>query len=335
MKPYDIHRYLQGKKELSRVYLVYGEETFLIDETVAQLKARFLDPKITSLNLNAFSGKDADIKRVASSIGAAPMMGDHRLVIVGHIDQAKKSAREKLIPYITSPPKTVYQIYTASKINGREKFYAAVKKNGMTVECKPLYDNQVPRWIESQFQKIGKKIDSRAIQQLHLSVGSQLYDLANEIEKLDIYTQDKKVVTSDHVAFVVGKWRVNSVFDLQKMLGNRQAGEAMVLMRKIIERGEPPVKIVSVLMYFYLGLIKVHTLLKHQTSRSDIAKKARINPYFIGETMTRAKRFRREELEHNLSLLYQVDLALKTSSVPVDALMERLAYQLCAKIGER
>ncbi len=330
MKAIEFLAYLK-KSKLDLVLLIYGEESLLIDETVGALRKKLVDPATSAFNLDIFDGEKADIGRILSAITSWPMIGQHRVVIVRNVEQLNKADRDRLLPYIQKPPSTTYQIYTAAKINGREKFYATAKTIGAEVECKPLYDNQIPQWLQGRFSQIGKQIVSQAGQRLHLSVGNDLYDLANEIEKLDIYTGDRKNITLEDVEFIVGKWRVNTIYDLQRKIGERLPGDAMALMRHLVLNGEAPIKIIVSLMYFFLQLTKVKALLKEQTPRPELAGKIGVNPFFVDDLINQAKRFKEAELERSFSLLYAVDLELKTSAGVPEALMERLVYELCAR----
>ncbi len=327
-KPYEVlNKIKQG--QIDRMYVLHGAEPFLVDEIVDLLLANLVDPGTAAFNLDVFNGKNADVKSIGSILPSMPMMGEHRVVVVRQIDQMKKTDRDLLIPYVEKPPSSAYQIYTAEKLNGREKFYATAKKTATMVSCDPLYENKIPQWIKTRFKIIDKQIDPIAVDKLHQSVGTNLYDLANEIEKLDIYTQDRNLITVKDVEFIVGSWRVNTVFELQKKIGARQTGDALVLVRKILSNGEPPLKIVAFLTYFFTSLLKVKILRQKKMDSRSIAGQAGMNPFFVDEAIKQADRYKESELERNFSLLYEIDLQLKTSAGVPEALMERLVFQLC------
>lgn len=332
MKAYEFSGYLK-KGKIDRVILIHGDESFLMDEVVGHLYKTLVDPATKDFNLDVFKGDDADVRTVSSVVASWPMIGQHRVVIVRHIDRMNKSNRDKMLPFIEKPPDTTYQIFTATKINKRDKFFAAAIKNGVEVDCKSLYESQIPRWIQARFTMIGKGIESVALQRLQSSVGTSLYDLANEIEKLDIYTGSRKKITLEDVEFVVGKWRVNNIYELQNKIGHRQTGEALVLMRHLLQHGEPPLKIVASLMYYFVRLLKARAVMKDNLPKNVMAGKIGVSPFFVDDTLAQARKYRDAELERNFRLLYESDLDLKTSGTVPEALMERLTYELCAKMS--
>lgn len=329
-KPYEILNSIR-QQQIEPLYLLHGEEAFLIDELVEAFLDALVDPSMAAFNLDIFNGKETDGKKVAAIIPTWPMMGNHRVVVVRHVDQMKKSDREALIPYLEKPPQSTYQIYTATTTNGREKFFMAAKKHGTMVSCDPLYDDKIPLWLHEQFKKINKSIEPAGLEKLQHSVGVSLYDLYNEVQKLDIYTGGRREITAADVEFIVGSWRVNTIFELQKKIGARQTGDALVLIRKILTNGEPPLKIVASLTYFFVTLRKLRALKGQNLTPPVLAGKVGVHPFFVKDYLVSAAKYQDSELERNFSLLFEVDLQLKTSAGVPEALMERLIYQLCAK----
>ena len=53
MKPLELQSALK-RKAYAPLYFFYGEETFLIDKTVEQLKEKLLDQSLSSFNFTVF-----------------------------------------------------------------------------------------------------------------------------------------------------------------------------------------------------------------------------------------------------------------------------------------
>ena len=53
----------------------------------------------------------------------------------------------------------------------------------MLVECKRLYENQLPAFIKKEVSARGKRIDAAAAEMLIYLVGNNLKELVSEVEK--------------------------------------------------------------------------------------------------------------------------------------------------------
>src|SRR3954463_3485446 len=70
------------KGKFERLYFLYGDEQFLIDEALKNLSDAVLGDSIRDFNMNVFYGGDADAATIRDAIETLPMMALNRLVII-------------------------------------------------------------------------------------------------------------------------------------------------------------------------------------------------------------------------------------------------------------
>src|SRR5258707_279654 len=164
--------------EFSPIYLFYGEEDLLIEETLQLLIESAVDERSRTFNLDVLYGSETDSSRIAALALSYPMMAERRVVVVREFD--KLSNKDTLLSYILKPSVTTSLVLIASKPDFRLKFYKAAKEQGTAIEFKPLYESNIPQWINKRVERLGKSISPEGCQLMLSYVGRSLREIQNE-----------------------------------------------------------------------------------------------------------------------------------------------------------
>jgi DNA polymerase-3 subunit delta len=76
-----------SKKEFSPIYLLYGEEDFLIEEATDAIMNAALTKDERGFNLDIIYGSEADTRDVVSHASSFPMVAERRVVVVREADR--------------------------------------------------------------------------------------------------------------------------------------------------------------------------------------------------------------------------------------------------------
>lgn len=310
-----------ARKQFTPVYLFYGEEDFLIEEATDAVIDAALAQDERGFNLDRLYGSEADTRDVVSHASSFPMMAERRVVVVREVE--KLGQPDVLASYIENPSPSTCLVLTSSKPDFRRKPFVTAKKHGFVVECKPLWDNQVPSWIVQRVKKSGHEIDLDAASMLLAYVGSSLREIVNELEKIYLYVGDKKIITVDDITSVVGVSREFSVFELQWAIGMKDTAKAAEILKHIIDQGEPhPILIVAVLTKFFQTLWKLHDVRRRGVQGAQQYVQAGIFGS-LGEKYGHvANKYTMQEIEDAFIALADVDEKLKTSGGDPHMLMQ-------------
>ena len=197
------------KKEIQRgsfapVYFLHGPEDLTRDETVADLVDALIEPASRAFNLDTLVGSELDVSDAVNRASAFPMMGSRRVVVIKRIEDVPEASARGFLPLIENPTEGTVLIFTATKVDGRRKFFTSLKKVAVTIEFKMPYENELPAWIRMRSERLGLEIDPEATHLLALSVGAKPRELANEIEKLDIHVGERRQATREDIHWVIG-----------------------------------------------------------------------------------------------------------------------------------
>ena len=329
MKPEDFNRNVEDGK-FSPLYLLCGDEPYLVERAVKKLLDRTVDPGFRDFNLNVFYGNECKGDEVFSAAQTLPMFAEMRVVLLKKGGDLSAGAMELLLPYLQDPCPSTCLILQAEKVDGRKKFFAEFKKRGEVVEFKRPYENQLGPYVRDEVRAAGKKIDGAAAELLAYLVGNNLQELVSQIEKLCIYCGKKEVIGVAEVKAIVSDTKVESVFEFTDALGSKDAGRALRMLTTLLGDGEAPLRILGGVARHYRQLWQVRELVDRKTPSADMAKAAGINPYFLKKVMDQARNYKVSELQAVFERMLELDLAFKSGG-RADALFERFVMESCKK----
>ena len=102
------------EKNLGRLYFFHGEETFLLNHYLVQMKKQLLDPLTESFNYHRLNNETFDIRDFADAVENLPMMAENTFVQVDDIDLFKmnESDRSKMIDILSDIPDYCTVVFT-------------------------------------------------------------------------------------------------------------------------------------------------------------------------------------------------------------------------------
>jgi DNA polymerase III subunit delta len=248
--------------------------------------------------------------------------------VVKEVQKLPTNSLNALAGYTASPVKTTCLVLAASGSGFKTTAYNTLKEKSISVEFKPLYDNQVPKWITEYVQQLGKDISPEATQLLHGFVGNSLLNLTNELEKIFLNLYERKRIEATDVQFVVGVDKEYNIFQLQSAVGNRRLDESLTILNRLLEHGEQPTGMVVRLTNYFTTLVKVIELRRRRKADNEIAKEAGVHFYFLNEYKQQAQNYNLQKIEKIFSLLLAADTHLKTGYQTPKLIMELLIYQI-------
>lgn len=308
------------------VYLFCGTERYLMEEALKKVEALVVDTATRCFNYNLFQGSEVSAEAIINVAQTVPMMARRRLVVVRDVDKLSASELEKLGRYIKDPSPSTCLILAADKVDMRKGIFQALK--GAAVQFEPLYENQIPSWIKKEAESKGKNIAPDAAQYLAEAVGSDLLRLRNELEKVALYTGDRKEITVKDVEAVSTRSKLESVFKLTDAVGSKDAGRAMKVLGDLLDNGENGIKILFMVTRHLRLIGKVKELVDAGLKSDAIVKEAGIHPFVLKGVMGQVKRFTKENLREAFQRLLEADASLKSGKLTDRLILEGLFLSL-------
>ena len=230
-------------KKFAAVYYLFGEDDYLKEQAVYQLIEAAVDPTTRDFNLEIRRAGELDAEVLGSLLATPPMMADYRILVVRDVGTLRKDARVLLDRYIKSPaPDAVVILVTPAG----GKTDRALSANAVTLEFEPLPGDRVPKWITYHAEhELGVPITPEAAALLQGAVGTDLAQLATELDKLASYTNGG-TIDEISVTAVVGVRRSETLGAFLDAVGKQDAVAALDLLPGIM--AQPKASAVTIVM---------------------------------------------------------------------------------------
>lgn len=220
-------------KKFSPAYYLYGEDEYLKEDALRHLLGAAVDPATRDFNLDQRKGGELDAEALASLLSMPPMMAERRVVVIRDVGSLRKDARSALTAYLAKPASDLVLIVTSPADAKEDKALSALT---VAVDCHALSGAQVPKWIVNRVERdLGAHIAPAAVELLQDAVGSELAQLALELEKLVAYAGGREI-DEDAVSAVVGVRRDETMGRLLDAVGARDANLALSLLPGVLQQ---------------------------------------------------------------------------------------------------
>ena len=258
-----------------RLYLFHGEEAYLRDRYLEQLKQVLLPPGLEEFNLHAIQGKDCSVEWLEQAVDCLPMMSQRTLVLVTDFDLygQGEGGREQLIQLFSSLPDYCCLVFVYDllpyKADGRSRLAAAIKAHGAVVNFQRQEQGDLVTWITRHFKASGHTIAGDDARYLIFLCGELMTNLASEIDKIGAYAAGQRVTREDIDAVAVPLMDA-IVFEMTDAIARKQFNKAASVLADLLHSQEPPLKILSAMGKYFRQLYTARLYLDRGKSRRDL-----------------------------------------------------------------
>jgi DNA polymerase-3 subunit delta len=327
MKPLELQRDLE-KGNIAPLYLFYGEDLFLIDRTVDQLKKLLVDPRLASFNFSLYYGGESEPRQIVNAAQTLPLAGKRRLVVVKEADQFKASWKE-FSAYCERPLSSTCLVFCSGASTLKAEITSLFKNNGIAVRFYHPFRNETPEWIRRLAGERNKKISREAVALLEEFLENDLQGIANELEKIALYAGERNVIEREDVEVVIAAVKDASIFTLTDCLAGKDRMKALEVLHHLLEAGEHPLKILTMIARHYRLMARAGEMVYNGTSATEAGKQLGINNFHLKEFARQAETFSPGQTGKYLSLLFQSDRRLKSSRISEKIILEDMITRLC------
>lgn len=320
----DIMRALKADEYLP-VYILCGEEPYYADRVYEFIAANALDEMAREFDQQIIYGRDLQGADIAPVIGAArgfAMMGGRKVIIVREAQAVKKW--EALGAYLDNlMPQTVLVICYNGKPDKRQGIWKKAAEHPQVgwLQSDKLRDYEVERWISSYIQDFRQQhpevsIDPRVAPILADHLGTDLSAIVGALQKLiDGRPEGVNTIDAALVERNIGISKDYNIMELQAALIRGDVARAnRVAQYFASSKDHPMIREMAPLFTFFSNLLMYHYL--PDKSQANVARELGINPYFVRDYETAAKRYSAGKTFLIIGYLRETDARLKGINNP-------------------
>lgn len=325
-------------KEPGRLYFFYGEEVFLLQHYLEQLRKVIIDELTESFNFHKLNVETFDIREFADCVENLPMMAERTMVIVDEIDIFKmnESDREKMVDILSDIPDycTVVFTYetTAFKPDKRlKKLWDVVNEHGELVEFAKQNQRDLITWITRHFAAAGKRINPDLCAYLIDITDGTMTTLIGEIGKISAYSGSDEIKRSD-IDAVTEPVLDAVIYQMTDLLSQGQYGGAIIKLQQLLKMQEEPVKILGAIGAHFRRLATARILLDNGKNAAELMQLCGLKDYPARKTISAASRFSADFYAKAAELVLESDRQMKTSFDDPQRILELLIMSLAQEV---
>ena len=320
-------------KSLGRLYFFHGEETFLLNHYLGQIKKQLLDPLTESFNYHRLTNETFDIRDFADAVENLPMMAEATLVQVDDIDLFKlnEADRGKVSEILQDIPEYCTVVFTYLTIPWKpdkrlKKLWEAVD-GGSIVEFAKQDQRDLIAWVTRHFAANKKRISSDLCLYLIDITGGTMTALKGEIDKICAYSGADEIRKTD-IDAVTEPVLDAVVFQMTDLLSAGRYADALLKLQQLLKMQQEPLAILGAIGGNFRRISAARILLDKGKSASDLQRLCSIPDYPARKTMDAARRFSRKFCKTAAQLILETDYQIKTSFDDSERLLELLLLRL-------
>jgi len=320
-------------KDLGRLYFFHGEEMFLLNHYLGQMRKLLLDPLTESFNYHRFTNETFEIRDFADAVENLPMMAESTFVQVDDIDLFKmnEADRTKMVEILSDIPEYCTVVFTYETVSWKpdkrlKKLWEAVS-DGQIVEFAKQEQRDLIAWVTRHFAARKKQISSDLCAYLIDITGGTMTALSGEIDKICAYSGADVVKKSD-IDAVTEPVLDAVVFQMTDQLSAGRYDQALQKLQQLLKMQQEPLAILGAIGGHFRRIGTARTLLDHGRNASELAKICGITEYPARKAMDAARRFKPEFCRKAAQLVLETDYKMKTSFDDSERLLELLILQL-------
>lgn len=320
------------------LHIYWGEDEFALGQAIETLKQKTLDPAWEGFNFERIPPDHPDGAIHALTQAMTPPFGlGKRLIWLENpplLQQCSDDLYQELERTLPQLPETTELLMSSSKKpNGRLKSTKLLTKQGKVQEFALL-----PPWktelIENQVRQaakaIGVKLSRPAGEFLVEAVGNNTRQLHSELEKLKLFAGDRTdPLDLDLVSSLVTTSTQNSL-QLASALRSGDITRALGLLADLINRNEPPLRIVATLVGQFRTWLWVKVMVEAgERDEKAIAAAAEVgNPKRVYFLQQEIRNLSQRQLLRCLPVLLELEAGLKRGQDPLEILQIKV-IEIC------
>ena len=296
------------------ILFLSGPESYLLRAKLAELVAKAEKSGTGKSGIVRLDGGEAKLGEVRTALQAGDLFstGKRLIIIRDWLTSHSAADNEEFVTLLEEAPKET--VVAVAESAAPDKRQAATKKLAKLADKSwtfaPLDPPAAARWLTAEAPKRGTKLSSVLARQIVEAVGPDLWTLSNELDKLAAAAADKPAVTEKMVEMLVVVETEGNVWTMVDALSGGNPAAAVRELTRLLDDGEPPLKVFGMVVRQYRILLGVKAL--EGTAPDAAAKKLGIHPFAAKQAARFATRFSEEDLKEVFDELAELDFQIKT-----------------------
>ena len=330
-----------NSNSLKSLYLLYGEELFLLENILKKIKNIFGE---CIKGINYINIDDTNISELISDIETPAFGYEKKLLIVRNSGILKKEGkrkntelsnlREKISSYIKENidiiNDSVVLVIIEEDIDNKQELYKIFDKFGVVCNFEYQKPMQIQKRLKAICNAYHVDIDDSSLKYFIEVCGTNMQELINEIRKLIEYAGNGGKIEKVDIDKLCIKKLETIIFDLTDNLGKKETQRALQVLKNLIANKEP---IQKILITLYNHFKKLYITKLAVRENKDLISSLNLKPnqtFLVNKYKTQANYFSGKELSKILQGLRDLDYNSKNGLIDLQVGLEAILCTYCS-----
>ena len=325
--------------KLNSIYLLYGEEIFLLETCLKKIKNNFGERKI---GINEIKLDDTNVNQIISDIETPAFGYDKKLIVIKNAGLFKKGTKKnpeanseqqkKIAKYLEENIEIIKDstilLFIEEDISKCE-LVKVIEQNGIVCNFEKLKPTDIKNRIKSICTAYKVNVDEQTLQLFIETCGTDMQNLINEIRKLIEYAGQNGTITKESINKLSIKEFEARIFDLTDNLGKRDISKALENLKELLYNKEPIQKILITLYNHFKKLYLCRLCLEYNRNIQDTLKLKPNQTFLVSKYKRQAEYFKTNQIRKIIGELIELDNKYKSGKIDINIGLESI---LCAYI---
>jgi DNA polymerase-3 subunit delta len=219
-----------------------------------------------------------------------------------------------------------------SKLAGNNPLFRELADKAVVKSFPLVRGTKLSQWVQKQVKEEGGgSISPQAVDLLAKLVGSNLWTMASEINKLVLFTSGRRIEEDDVEALVNYTQQVN-VFAMVDAIVEFKTELAGQSLQRLFQSGAAPAYLLAMLSRQVQMIVRAKELSKQRKPKTEIQNGLGITQEFVlHKTLEQASRYSLPRLSGVYHQLLETDLSIKTGKYGGELALTILVAELCQR----
>ena len=328
-------------QEAKGIYLLYGEETYLLEQQLKKIKKNFGE-LVKGINYIAIDENNVD--QLIADIETPAFGYPNKLIIArntgifkregkGRTGGASKELKDKINEYLKDNVDMINESVVLTFVEEeaeKNSIFNTIEKIGQVCNFEEQKPFQITKRLKNICNNYKVNVDENVLQYLIECCGTNMQDLINEIRKLIEYAGENGKIQKQDIDKLCIKKIESVIFDLTDNLGQKKIKEAMEVLYNLIASKEP---IQKILITLYNHFKKLYFVKIAVANNKDVATSLNLKAnqmFLVNKYKLQAKGFKTSELRKIIQELQDLDYRYKIGSIDLNVGLEAILCAYCS-----
>ena len=342
--------------KLRPAYVFVGDEAFFRDRCRAAILQHLVPADMRELSLYEFDLAETSVVEVLDRAQTPSLMAPFQVFFVRNVKvlYGRGSHKEDFAAveaYAKNPNPNALIVFVADHISipadvrrmdmqDKDKYERLRETLGETcamLEFARVDEGDGVRWVVETAQQQGFKVDADAARELVDSLGADMMLVSNELEKLMLYTSEKKRITLGDVETMVLAAKQRNLYELTDAISSKDRAKSLQVLNALLSSGDGEEAAIGHLYMLARTFKQMLVVLERNVRDSRAIWQAlwqgfRVPPFAADDLIRQARRYKsRRELTRALRLIAKADLDLRSNPVSKRMVLENLVLALATE----